>query len=303
MRVRWNAALVALVVVGASLFGGHVARAQRLTQEEMDAALAQLGSQDPQERIEATELLGRRGWRHRREIAPRLVELLRNDRDWRVRASSGRALGRLSVRDAVPGLVQALRDPQVEVRVVAAAALWRLPDPASVPALVELLEDRDAAARQWAALALGVVRDRRATAPLLRLLGDAEESVRLDVIRSLGRIGDPAALEPLSGFARDASKELDERLEAINSLASLEGPDKVNHLIRMLGDDEQRVRVRAVRALGQVGDALAVPALRRRKQGERDEETRAAIDEAIAAIRQRARERRSGMGGMSASMM
>lgn len=265
--------------------------AQRLSDEDFQAAMQQLGSEDADVRLEAVETLGRRGWRRRREIAPRLRNLLRNDPDWRVRASSGRAIGRLSVRSAVPDLAAALRDPQVEVRVVAAAALWRLPDPAAVPGLIQLLEDQDAAARQWAALALGVVRDRRATPPLLRHLGDSSAEVRLDVIRSLGRVGDPSALQPLERFATNSGND-DERVEAVNSIASLDSPDKVNALVRLMRGDDAAIKLQAVRALGQVGDALAIPALRRERPARG--ELRAAIDEAIGAIQERAREAREG---------
>jgi HEAT repeat protein len=283
---------VAGVALVWSMLAG-VALAQRLTPEELQAAFRQLEDPSPDKRIEAVELLGRRGWQMRRDVAPRLQRLLREDPDWRVRASSGRAIGRLSVRTAVPDLVAALRDPQVEVRVVAAAALWRLPDPAAVPGLVELLSDRDAAARQWGALALGVVRDRRATQPLLRVLADPEGAVRMDVIRSLGRIGDPSALAPLRDFARTEGNALDERLEAVNSIASLDSPDKVNVLVQLLGDSEERIRLRSIRALGQVGDALAIPPLRRVRQAERSEEGRTAIDEAVQAIQERAAEQRA----------
>jgi len=278
-------ALVLGTVAGAS--------AQRLSDDEYQAALQRLRSNDPTERVAAAELLGRRGYSKRREIAPRLRDLLRNDPDWRVRASSGRAIGRLGTRSAVPDLVAALRDPQVEVRVVAAAALWRLPDPAAVPALLETLEDSDAAARQWAALALGVVRDTRATAPLVELLADPSGDVRTDVIRSLGRIADISALPALRDYVNDDDRDMDERLEAVNAIASLNGPEKVNALVRLLNHDEERIRLRVVSALGQVGDALVIPSLRRRKAQEDEREVRAAIDEAVEEIRTRMRERRN----------
>jgi len=62
--------------------------------------------------------------------------------------------------------------------------------------------------------------------------------------------------------------------------------------VQVLGDDQAQIRLRAAKALGQVGDALAVPALRRRRQGERDATVRGALDAAVSAIRTRARERR-----------
>jgi HEAT repeat protein len=281
-------------VAGAALLCGlsvaEPALAQRMDDQEFETTLQELRATDPEARVAAIDVLSRRAWRKRREIAPHFRQLLREDPDWRVRASSGRAIGRLSLREAVPDLVRALRDPQVEVRVVAAAALWRLPDPAAVPALLELLRDQDPAARQWAALALGVIRDTRATQPLSTMLTDPESAVRLDTIRSLGRIGDPGGLEALSRFANNDQRSLEERLEAVNAIAQLQGPAKVNALTRMLTQRNRLIRLQVVRALGEVGDALVLPALRRQLAEERDDEIKGAIREAAAAIEQRMRE-------------
>lgn len=276
--------------------GPSAARAQPLAETEYATAVRQLSNGEPAERARAAELLGRRGVDRRDAIVPHLRRSLREDRDWRVRASSGRALGRLSAREAVPDLVRALRDPVVDVRVVAAAALWRLPDPAAVPALLELLRDRDAAARQWGALALGVTRDRRATQPLITLLDDPERDVRLDAIRSLRRIRDAAAVSALERYASDAARAEDERLEAIDALAGLDGPEKVDALVRLARHGDAAIRTRAVQALGRVGDALVVPALRERRRAERSLAVRNAIDGAIREIEDRAagRDRQGG---------
>lgn len=273
------AALIAL--------GAIPAHAQTLSDADVRRLSGRIENGSPEERIAAAETMGRRGASHRDAVTPLLIGRLRNDLDWRVRASSGRALGRLAARDAVPSLVRALRDPVVDVRVVAAAALWRLPDPAAVQPLLELLRDEEPAARQWAALALGVVRDRRATRPLVSLLGDPEKDVRLDVIRSLGRLRDPVAARPLEGFARDPANDVDERLEAVNALSSLEGPEKVDALVRLVRFGDTRVRTRAVRTLGQVGDALVLPSLRQRRSTERVASVRNAIDRAVRQIQER----------------
>lgn len=289
---RWPATWSALLS-GALLLGGALpawptqAHAQDLGDAELRTATEQLSDGSPEERARAADLLGRRGYDHRETIVPLLRTRIREDRDWRVRASSGRALGRLAARDAVPDLVRALRDPVVDVRVVAAAAIWRLPDPAAVPALLELLRDREAAARQWAALALGVIRDRRATQPLLTLLRDPEKDVRLDAIRSLGRLRDPGAVEQLEGFVRDGDRDMDERLEAVNALSALEGPEKVDALVRLIRFDDSQIRARAAQSLGRVGDALSIPALRDRRAVERSSSVRTAIDAAIQEIRDR----------------
>jgi HEAT repeat protein len=288
---EWSLALlVALVSVVAPAPGS----AQELSDEEFQRALTQLADGTPDERAVAADQLGRRAYGRRDRLVPVLRERLRDDRDWRVRASAGRALGRLNARDAMPDLVRALRDPVVDVRVVAAAAIWRLPDPAAVPALTQLLTDQDAAARQWGALALGVIRDRRATQPLLNLLNDAEGGVRLDTIRSLGRIRDPGAVDGLRDFALDDARVDEERLEAIDSLASLDGPEAVNALVRLARFDDAGIRARSVQALGRVGDALVIPTLRERRRSETSAVVRNAIETAIQEIQDRAAGRPSG---------
>lgn len=281
LRRALSAALLCLVLPAS-------AGAQQLSDAELAQATRALDSGAPNERASAADLLGRRGYDRRDAIVPLLRRHLRDDQDWHVRASSGRAIGRLAARDAVPDLVHALRDPVVDVRVVAAAAIWRLPDPAAVPALLELLRDRDASARQWAALALGVIRDRRATRPLLTLLRDPEADVRLDALRSLGRIRDASAGHALEQYAADATHASDERLEAVNSLAALDGPQKVDALVRLARHADAEIRTRAVQSLGHVGDALVIPALRERRSAETSGSVRAAIDEAIHAIEERA---------------
>lgn len=282
-------AALALVILGTMVLPSLAVPAMASAQDEaLRAEMEHLRSTDATVRAAAAETLGRSGHRLRDELTPILRELLRDDESWEVRASAGRALGRLGTRDAVPDLVRALRDPRVDVRVVAAAALWRLPDAAAVPALVELLGDADANARQWATLALGVIRDTRAVTPLVALLDDPEGPVRLDVIRSLGRIRNTDALGPLETFASDGARALDERVEAVGAIAGLDGPTRIDSLVRLLGEDERRVREQVIDALGQIGDVLVLPALRTRRAAERTAAMRERVDAAIAAIEARA---------------
>jgi len=296
-RFPWLVLVLSALLAVFPAAAPSAARGQELDDDEYAAAIRQLAEGAPEARASAADLLGSRAMRRRDAVVPLLRRTLRDDRDWRVRASSGRALGRLGARDAVPDLVRALRDPVVEVRVVAAAALWRLPDPAAVPALLELLNDRDAAARQWGGLALGVTRDRRATQPLIALLGDPERDVRLDAIRSLRRIRDAAAGSALERYAADGARAEDERLEAVAALAALDGPAKVDALVRLARHPDAAVRTRAIEGLGRVGDALVVPALRERRRAETSPQVRSAIDGAIREIEDRARGRSTGEGG------
>jgi len=275
------------LTTGAAIIAMLALPSMASAQPEVRAEMEHLHSTNAVERARAAETLGRSGHALRDEITPLLRRLLRDDPEWEVRASAGRALGRLGTRDAVPDLVGALRDPVVDVRVVAAAAIWRLPDPAAVPALIELLDDTDANARQWATLALGVIRDTRSVAPLLELLDDPVPAVRLDVIRSLGRIRNAGALAALETRASTSGAPNDERVEAVGALAVLDAPQRIDALVRLLGSRERQVREAAITALGQVGDALALPALRRQRTSERVPALRTAIDEAVANIEAR----------------
>lgn len=286
MRGLLAAALMLSVPASSALFAAS-ASAQEMSDADYHTAFAQLTGEDAAARATAAEALGRRAGSHRTEIVPVLRRLVREDPQWEVRASAGRALGRLAARDSVPDLVRALRDPVVDVRVVAAAAIWRLPDPAAVPALVELLQDSDASARQWATLALGVIRDTRAAVPLAALLHDPESSLRVDVVRSLGRIRDRSALAPLEAFVRESGRTDEERTEAINAIAGLDTPERMDALGRLLDHSDRGVRQHAAESLGQIGDALVLPTLRHRLSAERVAQVRTAINAAISAIEAR----------------
>jgi HEAT repeat protein len=113
----------------------------------------------------------------------------------------------------------------------------------------------------------------------------------MDVIRSVGRVRDPSALTPLVAFARDGDHAMPERLEAVNAIGNLNGPEKVNALVGLLGLRSPRDRPlveRVAETLGRVGDALAIPALRRSRQATRSASSRRAIDQAIEQIQERA---------------
>lgn len=275
------------IVVLVTTTGVATAQTRRMTEDEFRAALVQLDSADPTVRVTAADQIGARGSTFRREASDKLRALLRGDATATVRASAGRAIGRLGLRDAVPDLVRALADADVSVRIVAAAALWRLPDESAVPALITGLRDSDASVRQWCALAVGVTEDARAAAPLAQLLTDSVAEVRLEAVRSLARIGDPVGMQPLERVASSEDEAIETRLEAVNAIAAVASPDKANALVRLLDSSNQDVRAQSVRALGQVGDALVLPPLRRLQGSSRGRGISAVIREAIAAIEAR----------------
>jgi HEAT repeat protein len=116
-----------------------------------------------------------------------------------------------------------------------ARALGDLKDPASVPALSEALDlqaSDGATSRMNSAIAqaLGAIRDPRAVPALLRLLKSKDDYVRMDAIQALGALKATEAVAPLMELALDDASS-------------------------------PQVTRRAVAALGDIGDARAVPVL------------------------------------------
>lgn len=258
-------------------------------EEAFRAALARLKSNNAAERAAAADEMGRRGHRLRHEIAAVLRPVLKSDPDAVVRASAGRALGRLGVREALPELIAALDDKSADVRVVAAAALWRLPDPSAVEPLLKHAFDGEAAVREWVAQALGVIGDTRATSAMIKLLSDSERAVRVAAVLSLGRIGDPAGLEPLVAYVQSGGRDDEEKEEVVNSIARLKTPKKVEALFTLLDKSENDPvqRMRLLAALGQVADPPAIQRIRPHAQGNAPAEVRKVANEAIADILKR----------------
>jgi len=125
-----------------------------------------------------------------------LLDVLR--RDPRHRSMAAKFLGELRVREAVRPLMQLLGAGDRVTRSSAAEALAAIGDPEAVPALLERLRDeKEVVPRTFAITALGNLKDVRALNPLCELLTDEDVLVRQSAANALGVLGSPDALEPL----------------------------------------------------------------------------------------------------------
>jgi HEAT repeat protein len=180
--------------------------------------LAAMQDQDSSVRSEATLSIDR--LRDRRALPALFVALKDQNNEVRWHAALGLyGLHRAGVSLPVDTFLEALEDPEPEVREWAAIILGEIGGKRAVEPLILHLALFGSQSRvspgsdqslACAALALGRIGDRRATAPLLPLLANEDPDVRRDAGWALGLLGDPKAKEPL--------------------LAALNGPDPRTHL-------------------------------------------------------------------------
>jgi HEAT repeat protein len=167
--------------------------------------------------------------------------------DPQVRQYAALLLGQLKESDGIDPLIQALRDPDKNVRAQAAIALGEIGDP-SVDSLILLLDDMDWKVRYRAAEALGMIRSIKAVPFLIIALDDPKDHVRYMAAKAIGETG--------SGKAEKA-------------------------LIVRLSDENEFVRRSAVTALGKTGGIAAKMALKDLLLREQSEEVRLAIGIAL----------------------
>ncbi len=183
---------------------------------------------DPQQRAQAATVLGLLGDQAQAAV-PALVEAIK-DEEVQVRRIIVAALGEIGIaaRSAVPALVASLRNRHDIVRRRAAQCLAELGPAArsAVPALIEVMSDPSLMVRRWAVFALGEIGMKAilAVPVLVERLRDADPISRILIGVSLCKIG----------------------------------PAIVPELLPVLKDDNPQVRRRAVLLLGKCGGDLAI---------------------------------------------
>lgn len=166
------------------------------------ALIEQLKSENPRDRGQAANVLGRIG--DRRAVAP-LIQYL-EDKSLKSFAKSDAviALGKIKDPEGIPALMDALRSTDLKEH--ATEALKNIGEPA-FEALLTTLSGTNTAKSAAAALALGEFKDQRAVYDLTQALYDQrfENSweVRLTAVVALKKIGHPSALQALMDVAQN----------------------------------------------------------------------------------------------------
>lgn len=196
------------------------------------------------------------------QIIPELLQLLK-DREGEVRMAACVALGKFrdpSTFDEMANVL--LDDPLIEVRQAAAKALGNTKHSDAIPFLMEALRDsywwyeKEQAAQVLLNAIEGMGRD--VIDPLLDALGDRETTVRKYAVRVLGNLGDVRIIEELGMIVYDLHHEV--RQAAVEALAKFGSP-AVDILGTALSHPEAAVREHAVMGLGQISDIRVAPLL------------------------------------------
>lgn len=193
---------------------------------------------------------------------------------------------------AVPALVAALKDSDVEVRRVAVQSLANYDDPRAIPGLVGALKDTDSEVRVYAAMALGNLGDDRALPGLLAAMKDSNNEVRRSALSALRSMPSKVPDEAILGAMGDSDAEV--RQEAINlAVSRLQDHDEdektnadpryIAAFGRLLGDANPDIRQEAANGLGSAG-LKEPPAALLAASKDKSADVRHAVADALGSI-------------------
>lgn len=185
-----------------------------------------------------------------------------DNKDWRTREATVKALGQLGDRRAVGPLIGQLADNNDNVRRAVVEALGQLGEPAVLP-LIDSLTAGDWLVRESAAKALGHLADARAVQPLIELLTDKYWPVRVAVIEALACVGNadivPIFIERLAEIAAESHTR-----EAVTKfLVRFGDTHTATMLLIFLAERKSSSSAieTSIEALSHLGDKRAIPSL------------------------------------------
>jgi HEAT repeat protein len=203
-----------------------------------------------------------------------------------VRAAAAESLdtSNLGARRALPALVKALGDTSPDVRRAVLGTLGSIGDSTVFAPVAALLDGSDTDLKPAAADALGGLQDKRGVDPLLKALADSDsdERLRAAAASALGALEDPRGLAPLQAALKSDPIPRVRAAAAKGLGRAAWGEPAVGPLKAAAcgGDHDAVVRTAAITALGKIGSALAIEAVRCGLR-DRDTDVREAAQEAL----------------------
>lgn len=239
--------------------------------------LKQLKSDDPWERRDAIEELGRTGID---DVVPYLITALSDENPGVQQASVDAliGLGTLAVINAVTPLLRDERN--APLRNMAVEVLGRVGSK-DLDSVSHLLKDNDMDIRRFAADIVGTIGDKRGVPPLIAALKDENPNVRSSAANSLGLIGEKAAIMPLINSLED---EKDEWVifSIIEALGKVGDKRIIEHLTPFLEGESELLVIATVEALKRfnvpIVAATLIQLLQHANEGVRGEVLKTLVD-------------------------
>jgi HEAT repeat protein len=203
-----------------------------------------------------------------RAIQPLLAHATATDNE--VRAEVIRALAKLNPADHADVFARALEDKAAEVRVTALIGFQKIGTPEALTRIAGMLEDSAPAVVSAAARILRSADAAWSQTPAAQRTRDrmiekakkAYGSEAKDAVAALASIGDDASLAALISIVRERDND-ELRAACAAAVGAIGGKKALKALIEWAGAKELSLRCAAIAAISEVGDAAAVPILKR----------------------------------------
>jgi HEAT repeat protein len=156
-------------------------------------------------------------------------------------------------------LARLLVDHAANVRRQAIRAIGEIGSVNTLQYLLPCLNDVDETVRHWAISCIGIVGTDEIVRLLSNMLPHADERTKVQIILALGQTGNESAVEILVPLIESSSAEQQRRVE--QALGLIQGDKSVRLLLPYLNDPNEYIRWSAMRALGRIGNSLALPDL------------------------------------------
>jgi aminopeptidase N len=245
--------------------GGQVLKSAEFHKDKKEWFYQARHAADFADRADAVQGLGK--IKDDPEVETTLGEIARKDHAWGVRALAADTLGERGTPAAAKQLLGSLdsaNEPWVRNRI--AAALGNCKENADVIVKLQALAKDDQSFRTRAASlqALGKLKAADALATLnAAVAGDSpDDFLRNAALRAMGPLGDDKAVPTLKQWVVPG-KRIETRQAAISSLSRLQKGEKqiTEQIASYLTEPHAPIRFASINALGERGDASAIPAL------------------------------------------
>jgi len=204
-------------------------------------------------------------------------------------------LGEAREAEAVPALILALKDPSPAVRAQVALALGKIGDKRVLSHLIDALNDFNDPVRKAIVQALIRIGPDCITPLHIELSYTDNPLIKLAIIEILGTFGHPSSMKKLISYLSDGSHAIrSAAVQALSKTGKAAIPELLNvlatksmdisYLLKTAGEvGDGALRIRALKALGELEDARALPVLKQ-LIGNADPDISGAAQEALVRV-------------------